>query len=105
MSLIRGTSFSRRHRNVLQCRREKLVPRIKDIASGQASFEVVAPLALDVRWPFLKSGSLQLLANFDRSPLALRDEPNGELLYTINKGHDSAWKEIPPLAAAWFLNA
>jgi len=35
----------------------------------------------------------------------LHDKPEGELLYTTKKGHDSAWKEIPPLAAAWFLNA
>src|SRR5437868_1689601 len=93
------------YRNVLQCRREKLVPRIKDIAPGQAGFEVLAPLALDVRWPFRKSGGLQLLVNFDPSPVELHDKPEGELLYTTKKGHDSAWKEIPPLAAAWFLNA
>jgi malto-oligosyltrehalose trehalohydrolase len=93
------------YRNVLQCRREKLIPRIKGIAPGRATFEVIPPLALNVRWPFRKSGSLQLIANFDRSPLVLRNKPQGELLYTTSETHDSAWKEIPPLTAAWFLNA
>jgi maltooligosyltrehalose trehalohydrolase len=92
------------YRNVLECRRERLVPRIKDIAPGEAHFEVLAPLGLDVRWPFRKSGSLQLVANFDRSPLLLRNKPEGELLYTTSAAHDPAWKEIPLLAAAWFLN-
>ena len=93
------------YRNLLKCRREKLVPRIKDIAPGRAQFEVLAPLALDVRWPFTKSGSLQLIANFDGSPLALRNKPEGEPLYTTSEAPDPAWKEMPPLAAAWFLNA
>jgi malto-oligosyltrehalose trehalohydrolase len=93
------------YRNVLQCRREKVIPRIKDIAPGGASFEVLAPLTLDVRWPFRKSGSLQLIANFDRGPLVPRDKPQGELLYATSEAHDPEWKEIPPLTAAWFLNA
>jgi len=92
------------YRNVLKCRREKLVPRIKDIASGRAEFEVLAPDALDVQWPFLKSGSLQLIANFGGTAIALRNRPGGELLYTTLEEYDAVWKEIPPLAAAWFLN-
>lgn len=93
------------YRNVLKCRREKLVPRIKDIVLGRAQFEVLAPLGLEVRWPFAKSGSLQLIANFDRSPFALRHKPEGKLLYTTSNAHDPDWKEIAPLTGAWFLKA
>jgi maltooligosyltrehalose trehalohydrolase len=93
------------YRNVLQCRREKVVPRIKDIAPGRAKFEIMGSLGLDVQWPFANSGSLQLIANFDRHPLALRRQFKGELLYTTSEVHDREWKEIPPLAAAWFLKA
>ena len=93
------------YRNVLKCRHEKVAPRIKDIVPGRATFEILSPLGLDVRWPFARSGSLQLIANFDGQPLALRHEPNGQLLYTTSDVHDREWKEIPPLAAVWFLNA
>jgi 1,4-alpha-glucan branching enzyme/maltooligosyltrehalose trehalohydrolase len=93
------------YRKLLALRRDVIVPRIKDMASGQAHFEVVPPLGLDVRWPFAQSGSLQLIANFGRSPLALPNKPEGELLYTTSEAHDPAWKEIPGLASAWFLNA
>jgi 1,4-alpha-glucan branching enzyme/maltooligosyltrehalose trehalohydrolase len=93
------------YRNVLKCRREKLVPRIKDIAPGQSHFEVLTPLGLDVVWPFRKSGSLRLIANFDRNPLVVRNKLEGELLYTTAKAHDPGWKEISPLTAAWFLKA
>jgi len=93
------------YRTLLTCRREKIVGLIKDIAQGRAKFKVLAPDALDVEWPFSKSGSLQLIANFGDTALALRNRPHGELLYATAEEHDPAWKEIPPLAAAWFLNA
>ena len=93
------------YRTLLTRRREKIVPLIKHIAPGRAKFEVLAPDALDVQWPFSKSGSLQLIANFGCAGLALPNRPDGELLYTTVEEHDPAWKEIPSLAAAWFLNA
>jgi maltooligosyltrehalose trehalohydrolase len=93
------------YQNVLQCRREKVVPRIKDIAPGRAKFEVLGSLGLDVQWPFAKSGSLQLIANFDRNPLALRRKLKGELLYSTSEAQDGEWKDIPAITAAWFLNA
>lgn len=93
------------YRNVLQCRFEKVVPRIKDIAAGRAKFETLGSLGLEVHWPFAKAGSLQLIANFDRKPLAVRRELKGELLYSTNEIHGRKWNEIPPLSASWFLNA
>jgi maltooligosyltrehalose trehalohydrolase len=93
------------YQNVLQCRREKVIPRIKDIAPGRPKFEVLGSLGLDVQWPFAKSGSLQLIANFDRSPLALSRKLDGELLYSTSKAHHGEWKDIPAVTVAWFLNA
>jgi malto-oligosyltrehalose trehalohydrolase len=93
------------YRNVLQCRHERVVPRIKDIVAGGARFEILNSLGLEVQWPFAKSGSLQLIANFDRKPLALRRELKGELLYTTNEIDNREWDEIRPLSAAWFLNS
>jgi maltooligosyltrehalose trehalohydrolase len=92
------------YRNVLQCRREKVVPRIKDIAPGQAKFEILGASGLKVQWPFAKAGSLQLIVNFDRNPLAMREELKGELLYATSDVYDKKGKEIPPRSAAWFLN-
>jgi maltooligosyltrehalose trehalohydrolase len=93
------------YQNVLQCRREKVLPRIKDIAPGRADFELLGSLGLEVQWPFAKCGSLQLIANFDRNSLALRRELKGEVLYSTSEAHGGEWKDIPPLTAAWFLNA
>jgi maltooligosyltrehalose trehalohydrolase len=93
------------YQNVLQCRREKVLPRIKDIAPGRAKFELWGSQGLGVQWPFAKSGSLQLIANFDQNSLALRRELKGEVLYSTSEAHHGEWKNIPPVTAAWFLNA
>ncbi len=91
------------YQRLLSLRREKIVPLIKDIAPGQASFSVLGSAAVDVRWPLLTAESLRLIANFGRSPVALSREPGSELLYATN--HDPNAKEMPSFAAAWFLNA
>jgi hypothetical protein len=82
-----------------------VVPRIKDIAPGRAKFQALSSLGLEVQWPFVKSGSLQLVANFDRKPLPTQAKPHGELLYSTSDALEKEWKELPPLTAAWFLNA
>ncbi len=92
------------YRDLLKVRSERVVPRINDIAPGRAEFEVIDRLGLYVRWPFKKSGSLQLFANFDHQPLGLSRKPEGELLYATTYTQDMEWKEIPPLTAAWFLS-
>jgi maltooligosyltrehalose trehalohydrolase len=90
---------------LLKRRAERVVPRIGDIAPGRAEFEVIDRLGLHVRWPFKKSGSLQLFANFDHKPLAINQKPGGELLYASKRTQDLEWKELPPLTAAWFLSS
>jgi malto-oligosyltrehalose trehalohydrolase len=93
------------YRDALKCRREKVVPRIKEIAPGRAKFETISPAGLQVEWPLAKSGSLQLIANFDRKPLPIENKPQADLLYSMDVPLERNWKELPPLTAAWFLHA
>jgi maltooligosyltrehalose trehalohydrolase len=93
------------YRYLLRCRREKIVPRIKDIAQGRAHYDVLGPSAVHVRWPFEKSGSLELIANLGRDAIAARSKPEGKLLYTTNENHAGPREHVPPLSAAWFLSA
>jgi maltooligosyltrehalose trehalohydrolase len=88
------------YRQVLTCRREKVVPLIQRIAPGVAEFAVISTDAVEVRWP-----GLRLIANFSRASVAISKAPEGELLYTTSKNHGPHWKEIPATTAAWFLNA
>ncbi|HUK48513.1 MAG TPA: malto-oligosyltrehalose trehalohydrolase, partial [Terriglobales bacterium] len=93
------------YREVLRCRREKIVPLIKNIAVGRARFEVLREDAVRVEWPLSNKDKLELIANLGTSEFMLRNKPVGKLLYVTSEHHESDWKEIPALTAAWFLNA
>ncbi|HKW19212.1 MAG TPA: malto-oligosyltrehalose trehalohydrolase [Terriglobales bacterium] len=93
------------YRHVLTSRRERIVPIIQEVARGRASFEVLTPSAVSVRWPFSKGGGLQLHANFGKSSVEFSTKPRGELLYTSNENFGLNQTQMPSLTAAWFLNA
>ena len=93
------------YRDLLRIRREKIVPLINRITRGNASFKAFATEAIEVRWPLSGRGRLQLIANFGRIPCTVDDQPRGELLYSTAQDFDPKRKEMPALAAAWFLNA
>jgi malto-oligosyltrehalose trehalohydrolase len=93
------------YRNLLKCRKEKVVPRIRDIEPGLAKYDVLGPGAVQVRWAFANGGRLELVANLGRKALELRNKPQGELVYATAENYDPASEQMPPLLAAWFLNA
>jgi maltooligosyltrehalose trehalohydrolase len=93
------------YQRLLSLRREKIVPLIKDIQPGGASFELLGPSGIRVQWPLVGRGSLVLMANFGQSPLELTKKPDGELISATVRTLDPASKEIAPLSAAWFLSA
>lgn len=98
-------SWLKLYQRLLSVRRARIVPLIKGISLGQASFDVLSPDAIDVRWPLLKRAGLRLIANFGRSPVGLREQTSGDLIYSTTEQHEQTWKKIPSLTAAWFLNA
>jgi maltooligosyltrehalose trehalohydrolase len=93
------------YKKLLACRREKIVPRIRDIEPGLAKYDVLGPGAVHVRWVFGNGGSLELIGNLGRESRALRNKPQGELVYATAENYDPASGQVPPLSAAWFLNA
>ncbi len=91
-------------RSLLACRRTEIVPRIKAIVPGQASFIILGPCAIRVRWPFVQGGSLELLANLGRTSVHLEEPPPGRLLYSAAENPDLVvTDEMPPLSTVWFL--
>ena len=92
------------YRRLLACRRDEIVPRIKDLAVGQAQFRILNSSALRVFWPFVQGGKLELLANFGRTRVNCGEPPRGRLLYSTAVNDDLVLTgELSPLSAAWFL--
>jgi len=91
------------YRELLTCRGEKIVPRIKDIVPGLAQYDVLGPGAVHVSWGLVKGGRLELITNLGQDKTVLRNKPDGTLLYTTDANYIPTWEQVPPLSAAWFL--
>ena len=93
------------YRELLTCRREKIVPQIKDIVPGLAQYDVLGPSAVHVRWGLAKGGSLELITNLGQDSTVLRNKPDGKLLYTTDANYIPNGEQVPPLSSVWFLKA
>lgn len=92
-------------RDLLVCRQREIVPRMKGIVLGDASFELLGHGALSATWPFQNVGKLELIGNFATDAVELMTEPRGRLLYTTEPEVTAAveHKQAPPISVAWFL--
>ena len=93
------------YRKLLTIRQSAIVPRIKNMQSRKARFEVLGAKALSVVWPFASGGTLHLFANFASERLAIPKLPEASLLYTTADDGTALLndKTMPPVSAAWFL--
>jgi maltooligosyltrehalose trehalohydrolase len=91
------------YRELLTCRRENIVPHIKDVVPGMAQYDVLDPSAAHVRWELAKGGALELITNLGQDSTVLRNKPDGDLLYTTDPNYDPTWERVPPLSTVWFL--
>ncbi|MCU1308753.1 MAG: 1,4-alpha-glucan branching protein [Acidobacteriaceae bacterium] len=93
------------YREVLTCRREKIMPQIQNIVPGLAQYDVLGSRAVHVRWGLAKGGSLELITNLGQDSTVLRNKPDGKLLYTTGASYIPTWEQVPPLSSVWFLKA
>ena len=91
------------YRQLLRCRREKIVPQVKNIVPALAQYDVLGPSTIRVRWALANCGSLELIANLGQDSTDLRNKPDGTLLYATGTNYAPIFKQAPPFSAAWFL--
>jgi malto-oligosyltrehalose trehalohydrolase len=92
------------YRDLLELRRAEVAPRIENIATGEARFELLGQRAILVSWPFLDRGDFTLLANFSRQEVSITHQPPGRVFFATPAGAFSSRNRMEPLAAAWLLN-
>jgi len=92
------------YRTLLSVRRKEIVPLLKQIVPGAASYEVLTDHAIYVRWTLTEYRSLELLANL--STLAVDSEwrAEGTLVYATTDTTESEGGSLPPFSTAWFLS-
>ena len=91
------------YRQLLICRREKIVPQIEGIVPGVATYDVLGPSAVHIRWRLAKGGSFELVANLGQNSMVLRKKPDGQLLYTTDTNYTPSLEQARPFSATWFL--
>jgi maltooligosyltrehalose trehalohydrolase len=92
------------YRDLLECRRTNVAPKLKEIQVGKASYRKLGTSAISVVWPFKDGGKLALLANFGDQRLPVARFPAGSLIYST-AGDRAALREnksMPPLSVVWF---
>jgi maltooligosyltrehalose trehalohydrolase len=93
------------YRELLACRKSTIVPRVKDVLPGTASFEVLSKRAVSVIWPFEGGGQFALLANLSDETLDIPKIPEGSLVYATGADPAALGKHrtMPALSVACYL--
>lgn len=93
------------YRELLGCRRRQIVPRIKNIVPGEATFYILGNETVSVIWPLKGGGNLTVLANLGDDSVQVAKMPEGRMLFSIN--HDRATvletRTIHAPSVAWFV--
>lgn len=89
------------YRELLECRRASIVPRIDEIAVGRSEYRVLGSHAIHVRWPFVRGGGFELVANLGDAAMQLAEPPRGRLLYATVVSQNLS--QALPFSASWFL--
>lgn len=98
-------SWLRLYRQLLELRREHIVPRLKGITGRQAEYGVLGERALHVRWTLSGRSSLTLLANMGPETSGGFVRPEGTLIYASSEGLDARLMQgsLPEWSVLWFL--
>ena len=87
---------------LLACRREHIIPRIDDIKTGSATFDILDEKIVSVRWPFVRGGALKLFVNFSDQEISITEGLNGRILYGF-RYRELKDNKLPAFSAVWLL--
>jgi hypothetical protein len=94
------------YRELLACRKNAILPRVKDVLPGKARFEVLGKKAVSVVWLLRSGGQVALLANLSDETFDIPKIPEGSLVYATVEDATALGKHrtMPPWSVAWYLN-
>lgn len=95
------------YRSLLALRRQQIVPRLRGMRSGRATWDTLGETALEVAWKLADGSRLTLLANLGAQPVGPVAPRPGMAIYRSESlsAEDLAAGRLPPWSVAWLLDA
>jgi maltooligosyltrehalose trehalohydrolase len=103
-------SWRQFYRDLLALRQGSIVPLLRKIRSGHASFTVHQNRAVTVEWKVGDTTTLILMANLSVAPVTLAVGPSRHVIYSnradlaAELDQKRAQTKMPPWSVAWFLH-
>jgi hypothetical protein len=92
------------YRQLLEIRKQKIVPRLAGLIENRSSLKIISPRAFLASWQLKGEAKLSLVANLGDEALEQASELEGDLLYATSDQVGPSWsKLLPAWSAAWFL--
>jgi malto-oligosyltrehalose trehalohydrolase len=109
MKATPNQSWLQFYRNLLALRKRTIVPLVKEIGGGQASFAASEDRALTVEWRIGDTTTLSLIANLSGVPATLAARPLGQIIYSnsvaVELERKQGQTQMPPWFVAWLLHS
>ena len=97
------------YRDLLALRQRTIVPLLKNIRCGCASFAACENRVLTVEWHIGDAKTLNLTANLSAVPVTLAARPPGQIIYsspmTAELDRKQTHTKMPPWSVAWLLHS
>ena len=95
------------YRQLLQLRREHIVPRLRDACGLKTNYAVIEQRGLRACWRFGDGSQLNLLANLGTEAISSVNTPASKIIYLSEEVCKSDLKRgtLPPWSVAWFLQS
>jgi malto-oligosyltrehalose trehalohydrolase len=97
------------YRDLLGLRKRTIVPLVKEISGGQASFAASEDKALTVEWRIGDTTTLSLIANLSAVPVTLVVRRPGQIIYSNSMAaaleREQEQTQMPPWLVAWLLHS
>lgn len=102
-----GKRYLALHRNLLDLRREEIVPRLAGVKGGAGSFRLLSTCGIMIRWQLGNAARLWLLANLGEQPVHdAPAPPAGRRIFVTGEPDETSWPDDciwPAWSVAWIV--
>lgn len=103
----RGRQWFSFYKRLVEIRKRDVIPRLHEIESGKAEYQLIGPKAVDVWWSLVKGSRLRIIVNFSENVIEDGCFLCGTVFYQdpVLQVMNKEWKSIPGQSICSFIQA